>query len=753
MKPRVKPLILIVTVAAVLLAGADIARRAKYGHGRWHQLARSLSHAVKGSPAQAASLPAERADGPMVVYDDTLGDGWGNWSWSDKSLNNPGPDLSHPGPVHGGKAAIFLAPPGNRAIYLSHGAFATGGYATLQAFVYGDTTTRVCLVDGGGKFLTYVTLTPYLHPDPAGHLGWHLARIPLADLGVPRGGQDIGGIVFQPTVSAPEALVVDDVSLLPDLSLPAPPTAATVAVTVNARAGRHPISPFIYGMAMAPEDYVADLHLPVNRWGGNDKTRYDWVQGNADNAARDWGFRNRFAVSADPPHAPSSAADAFVRADKAHGAATLLTVPTIGWVARDADNSHASTGVPNGSGPGLAGPDGPIAGYDPAANRSRTSVRSVARKGAPFVDRPTLAGGVVYQDEWIHHLKAAFGDGAHGGVQFFAMDNEPDLWDSTHADVHPARMGYDDVLHNFLDYAAAVKAVDPTALVTGPVSWGWTGYNYSALDRGDDNFHTHADQTRHGGEPFLPWFLKRVHAHDVQAGQRTLDILDVHFYPQANGLYGGQTDKATQSLRLRSTRSLWDPTYADESWIGVPIRLIPRLNEWIASGYPGTRLGITEWNFGADSHINGGLAIADVLGIFGSEGVYLADYWAYPNKDSPGYLAFKLFRSADGRGTGFGDVSCAASSADRGRLSVYAATDSRTGELTLMLINKMAKATITAPLVIHGVTPDGTVKMWRCDADNPKGIAAYPPVPLPPALTLPPQSMTLLRLPLRPPPT
>ncbi len=681
----------------------------------------------------------------MLVYDDTLGDGWQDWSWGTH-------DLSRPSPVHAGKAAAFLQPTGNRGLYFHHDAFGTGGYGTLQAFVHGDMTTRVCLVDDGAKFLPYAVLTRYLHPDPAGRSGWRLARIPLAALGVPRSGQAVSGVVFQPEVGATTALVVDDVSLLPDSSLPPAPMAATVAVTVNTQAGRHPISPFIYGMAMAPEDYVADLHLTLNRWGGNDKTRYDWVQGNADNAdnaARDWGYRNRVASTAPLPPGPSSAADAFVLADRMHGAATLLTVPTIGWVARDADNANASADVPGSGGPGLAGADGAIAGYDPSANRSRTSVRSVARKGAPFTDSPTLAGGVVYQDEWVHHLKTAFGDGAHGGVQFYAMDNEPDLWDSTHTDVHPARMGYDDVLHTFLDYASAVKAVDPAALVTGPVSWGWTGFNYSALDRGDDNFKTHADQTRHGGALFLPWFLKQVRAHDEKTGRRTLDVLDVHFYPQGQGLYGGQTDKAAQAMRLRSTRSLWDPTYADESWVAVPVRLIPRLREWVSQGYPGTRLGITEWNFGADSHINGGLAVADVLGIFGRENVYLANYWAYPAKDSPGYLAFKLYRSPDGRGNGFGDLSCAASSADQGRLSVYAATDSRTGELTLVLVNKMSKATVTAPLIIRGVTPAGTVKMWRCDADNPKGIAAYPPAPLPSALSLPPQSMTLLRLPLK----
>ena len=363
------------------------------------------------------------------------------------------------------------------------------------------------------------------------------------------------------------------------------------------------------------------------------------------------------------------------------------------------------------------------------------------------MDAPTLDGGVVYQDEWVHHLVKTFGSSARGGVTLFAMDNEPDLWDATHRDIHPARMGYDDLLGTFLTYATAVKDVDPTALITGPVSWGWTGYEYSPRDRGDDNYHSHADQDQHGGEWFLPWFLHQVRDHDLKAGRRTLDVLDVHYYPQGQGLYGGQDDRDAQARRLRSTRSLWDPAYTDESWIGQPVRLIPRLNEWIAQDYPGTRLGITEWNFGADGAMDGGLAVADVLGLLGREGVFLANYWAYPPKNSPGYLAFKLYRNADGQGHGFGDQSARAVSADQNRLSCYAATDTA-GGLTVMLINKMPKATVTAPLTLRGLGGGPwRVKMWRVSADNPKQITTLPPqTGVPPSLSLPPYSMTLLQL-------
>lgn len=746
---------LLLAAAVVLLLLAAVALKAWRGQGRLHALAKSVylsakkeaKQVIKGEPVQAA-VPAERADAPLVIYDDALGDGWQDWSWGTHKIISPAT-------VHAGTAAMLLSPGGNRGLYLHHDSLGTGGYGTLQFWMAGDTAARAALAGDDLKFSAYAPLSKYLKADPDHRPGWHLVQIPLSVFGAPREGESFTGIVFQPDANAVLPLAVDQVSLLPDLSLPPAPTQATVAVSVNVGGGRHPISPFIYGMAFAPDDYLADLKLGVNRWGGNDKSRYNWVHGNADNAARDWDWRNRWATDGSVPPGPSSAADRFVEGNKARNAATLLTVPTLGWVAADSDNNHKSEGVPSAGGAGLSGADGAIQGYDPAANRTRTSVPSQARKGAPFADPPVFAG-TVYQDEWVAHLKTKFGDGAHGGVQFLAMDNEPDLWDATQTDVHPARMGYDDMLRSFLDYSTAVKDVDPSVLVTGPVSWGWPGYMYSALDRGDDNFKAHADRSKHGETPFLPWFLAQVHARDAKAGRRTLDVLDVHYYPQENGVYSGRADGPTRALRLRSTRSLWDPAYTDESWIGTQVRLVPRLKEWVAQNYPGTRLGITEWNFGGDNDMSGGLATADVLGIWGRENVYLANYWAYPPKNSPPYLAFKLFRNADGAGHGFGDVACAASSPDPDKLSVYAATDSRTGELTVVLVNKMPKATVTAPLTLTGGSAGGPVKMWRFSADTFKAskdgktgaLTAFPPRALPKALTLPPYSVTLLRVPL-----
>ena len=112
-----------------------------------------------------------------------------------------------------------------------------------------------------------------------------------------------------------------------------------------------------------------------------------------------------------------------------------------------------------------------------------------------------------------------------------------------------------------------------------------------------------------------------------------------------------------QQRRNRSTRSLWDPNYTDETWINDKVRLIPRLREWVDTHYPGTPIGITEYNWGAEGHINGATTQADVLGIFGREGLDLAARWTTPDPASLTYAAIKMYRNYDNLGSGFGETS------------------------------------------------------------------------------------------------
>jgi hypothetical protein len=186
--------------------------------------------------------------------------------------------------------------------------------------------------------------------------------------------------------------------------------------------------------------------------------------------------------------------------------------------------------------------------------------------------------------------------------------------------------------------------------------------------------------------PLLPWYLGQLAQYEQRTGQRILDVVDVHFYPQADGVYNGsRTDPDAAALRIRSTRALWDPEYRDESWIKEHINLIPRLKDWIANNYPGRQISIGEWNFGGENHISGALAIAEVLGRFGQQGIKYAFYWNRLAPDTPAYWAFRAYRNFDGEGGRFLDT--AVPTKTTREVSLFASKDDSGNHLVAILLN------------------------------------------------------------------
>lgn len=448
-------------------------------------------------------------------------------------------------------------------------------------------------------------------------------------------------------------------------------------IVVDAAQNVHPISPLIYGVSGADSEVLQALQPTVNSWGGNPSTRYNWELGNAWNAGSDWEYRN-----GNYGYEGSSASDDFIEDSQTFGAAVRLAVPTLGWVARNDDNDTCSFPLPNG-GCGDAGG----ATCDSSGEQADPTVANVESNVDSIVD-------------WMNHLNQQGHD-----VRFVAMDNEPELWGITHYDIHPECTTYEEVLDKYKTYAAAVHAVVPDVEITAPAICCWFDYWDFAPGPVDTSVSSEQD--------FLSWFLDNVREFDAQLGERTLDVMDVHYYPE--GVFNDDVDANTAAQRLRSTRSLWDKSYTDESWIGKPIYFIPRMKDTIANHYPETKLGISEWNWGADESMNGALAIADVLGIYGREDVYFASYWRYPPLQSPGYFAFKLYTNFDDENGRFGDTSILAQSNDIDAVSSYAALNSKTGDLHVILINKQPESTADILLQLNNFSPSGEGILYRYD--------------------------------------
>ena len=323
--------------------------------------------------------------------------------------------------------------------------------------------------------------------------------------------------------------------------------------------------------------------------------------------------------------------------------------------------------------------------------------------------------GPGFDRRMVRHLVSSYGTAAHGGVRFYGLDNEPDLWNSTHRDVHPDPLSESELWSKSEATAKAVKAADPTADVVGPSDWGWCAYYYSAVDECGSST---TDRDAHGGLPLGQWYLKQFAHAQRTGGTRLLDYFDEHFYPQESGVaLSPAGDAATQALRLRSTRGLWDPTYVDESWIsqangGKPLAWIRTMRAWVKKYYPGTKTAISEYNWGALESMNGALAQADVLGIFGRERLGLATLWGPTNATDPWAYAFRMYRNYDGHGGQFGTTSVRAVSSNQGRLAVYAATRGSDGALTVMVINKTGSA-IRSPIRLRHFAAGGKASVFR----------------------------------------
>jgi hypothetical protein len=293
---------------------------------------------------------------------------------------------------------------------------------------------------------------------------------------------------------------------------------------------------------------------------------------------------------------------------------------------------------------------------------------------------------------WVRTIRGQDERRGARGVQTYILDNEPMLWHETHRDVHPQPVGYDELLDRTLRYGAAIRRADPEAVIAGPALWGWPAYFDSALDTTRRN-GPKRDRAAHGNLPLLPWYLQQLAAHEKKTGVRLLDVVDVHFYPQGNGIglgTSGETDPATSARRVRSVRALWDPTYRDESYIDEPQRLLPRLREWVEASYPGRKISIGEYNFGAEQHMSGGLSVAEALGRFAEANLTSAFYWTAPPRRSPAFWAFRAYRNFDGQGARFEDLFLASASADR--LSLFASRDERAGRVVIVAVNARERA-------------------------------------------------------------
>lgn len=496
-------------------------------------------------------------------------------------------------------------------------------------------------------------------------------------------------------------------------------TAANVTITVNPAVTK-PISPYIYGTNFYSGNTNAPSQLTLDRAGGNRWTAYNW-ETNASNAGSDYLYQSDNYLSAS--NMPAEAVRNPIAGDQSAGLASLVTFQLQGYVSADES--------------------GPVARPFPNLLRFKTVVdKKSAASTVPFTITPDITDSNVYMDEFAWALDQKFSGknifGASPALPtFVSLDNEPELWNSTHEEIQGAtRITSEAYITKTITLAKALKDQFPSMVIFGPVHYGFQGiYNWQG----------ELAATPTGTNWFPDKYLQAIKTASTSYGRPLVDVYDFHWYAEdydSNGTrilsLGGTTlSDAQVQLIVQSPRNLWDPTFNDAAsgnsnpWVyqelgNTPINILGRLQAKIDAENPGMKIAITEYESGGWNHIAGTIAQADNLGIFGAEGVFAACFWPPSGTYDYAMAGLRAYRGFDGADAKFGDTSLQATSSDVSKVAVYASADNTTpGRYVFVAINRSTSSQVTA---INGVALSGTANLYQITAATAQGQNPVRPV-------------------------
>ena len=488
---------------------------------------------------------------------------------------------------------------------------------------------------------------------------------------------------------------------------------ADVTITVDPTMTK-PISPYIYGTNFYSGNTSPQPNFTLDRDGGNRWTAYNW-ETNASNAGSDYIYNNDNYLSSS--NVPAEAVRSFIAGDQGAGLASLVTFQLQGYVSADES--------------------GPVLRPFPNLTRFKEVIEKKSTKdAAPFTTTPPTGDAYVYMDEFAWALDQKFsGLGIFGASPvhptFVSLDNEPDLWNSTHEEVQGStNISSSNYITKTVTLAEALKDQFPSVVIFGPVNYGFNGI-YS--------WQGELSPSWTGTNWFADKYLAGIKTASTTYGKPVVDVYDFHWYSEAtdgttrvtNMTSSTLTDPQIQAI-VQSPRSLWDSTFTETSWItqsvtgGAPIQILNRLQAKIAAENPGMKISITEYENGGFNHIAGTIAQADNLGIFGSMGLFAANFWPPSGTYSYTLAGFRAFRGFDGANANFGDTSLQATSSAVQNVVVYASSDSTTpGHVVFVAINRSNATKVTA---INGQALSGAAHLYQMTAATAAGQTVVQPV-------------------------
>lgn len=441
-----------------------------------------------------------------------------------------------------------------------------------------------------------------------------------------------------------------------------------IEVVIDVSRDRKHISKYIYGIN---DVYgLSDVTVSAVKQAGAEYSSYNW-ETNAANTAASGGYKNSLdlvsSYSPDSRGITALCAKRIVERAERYGIPSkYVTLQMMGSVANDANGTVS----------------------DGDTRKRWASV--LFSKNDSLLTEPDLYDDTVYMDEYVSYLANTYGSAADGGINGYFLDSEPELWRENYAVLGLEQLTGEELISRSKALASSVKKIDPTALVYGPSVKGLESF---ANLRNPDDW----EQYKNNYSWFLDYYLDMMKQASDREGIRLLDVLDLHFISEARSVVLepviGTDSVFANEERMQAVRVLWDSNYTENSSTAILYKqhtpIIPTIQASIRMYYPNTKLSFSEYNFGGGDHISGGIAEADVLGVFSEQDVYMACLMPDSSDFSYQKSGINIYTNYDGNGSSYGNISVYSDNGGDIMSSVYASVmDGNDGDLKAVLINK-----------------------------------------------------------------
>ena len=460
--------------------------------------------------------------------------------------------------------------------------------------------------------------------------------------------------------------------------------AFSAEITIDAAAGRKPISPYIYGknnclsdnpnqpLSFAQWTFLRDAGIRIVReCGGNNCTKYNWRLHLSSHP--DW-YNNVYA------HDWDYAAESLDQ--NLPGVKGLWAFQLIGKAASSSaynfddwgyNGSQWWEGVRNN----WAGGGGPIAG-----------------NGNPdlyLTDWPADSTiGIL--DNWFDESEMGLNK---EWFDYWNMDNEPEIWNSTHDDVYPVQPLAAEFMLKYFEVAKKARSKFPEIKLVGPVAaneWQWYNWN--------DKKITYINKSY----TWLEYFILRVAQEQIISGTRLLDVLDIHFYP---------TETNAQDI-VQLHRVWFDKTYNYPGANGVKRAgvgdwdnnitreyIFERCRAWLEKHIGpdhNVKFSVTEMGIkGEDPNVTA-VWYASTLGVFADNGVEIFTPWDW--KTGMWEVIHLFSKNAK-------EIRITSSSNDETYVSAYSSINTAGDSVTVILVNREISSTKDANVTLSNFDIDG----------------------------------------------